>query len=606
MQEVDSRNQGSRKTFFSRFVHHLSKRESIGTTISLLVHLIVLLLLALLVFQIPQLPQGILSGGSIFSSGELENMEGDRGKTIGLVNETPEMEEQVSNELDLNLKESETTESTESKESQETTESAELRQSTERDQTSELTESSTESSVHQSEEGAIVDATNRSQEMLGNDRSPMKDEQEEEERRKQSRGESAATFLERGGGFEGRTQENRGRRGGPGDPTNESEEAVEKGLRWIVLHQNREDGGWSFRHQYRNEITQKEFACPCENSGTHSSRTAATALALLPFLGAGYTQLEGPYQQVVQRGLQFLIDPKNAIPLSTGFNFQQGKQGMYSQALTTLALCEVYGMTREKAKTANQRELIERVGQAAQEGVRYIEFAQSQLGDFPGGWRYKQGETPGDISSTGWQMLALKSAVLAGLTVKSTTLTRVADFLDSTQYTSTEHNQEFPRFNYLPIRFPYETTLDSRESVGRYPDSEFTCTSIGLLLRMYLGWKPGFISLDQGISLLDRWGPFKTWTRQSAQEHCNLYYAYYATLALHHYNGSTWNRWFPRLRDFLIQTQSTQMGHEGGSWFFNDPYCNVGGRLLNTALAIMILEIRYRYLPLYNGTAESE
>jgi len=77
-----------------------------------------------------------------------------------------------------------------------------------------------------------------------------------------------------------------------------------------------------------------------------------------------------------------------------------------------------------------------------------------------------------------------------------------------------------------------------------------------------------------------------------------LYYAYYATLALHHYGGEHWEPWNSELREFLIRTQSRQ-GCESGSWYFQDRYCDVGGRLLNTALAVMILETPYRYMPLY-------
>jgi hypothetical protein len=79
---------------------------------------------------------------------------------------------------------------------------------------------------------------------------------------------------------------------------------------------------------------------------------------------------------------------------------------------------------------------------------------------------------------------------------------------------------------------------------------------------------------------------------------CNLYYAYYATLALHHYGGEHWDAWNGEIRDFLIRTQSRQ-GHESGSWYFADDYGDVGGRLLNTALGAMILETPYRIMPLY-------
>ena len=73
---------------------------------------------------------------------------------------------------------------------------------------------------------------------------------------------------------------------------------------------------------------------------------------------------------------------------------------MYAQGLATLALCEAYGMTRD-----------EHVGAAARKAVAFIDRAQNPS---TGGWRYYPGE-PGDTSVTGWQVMALKSAQLAGI-----------------------------------------------------------------------------------------------------------------------------------------------------------------------------------------------
>ena len=90
-----------------------------------------------------------------------------------------------------------------------------------------------------------------------------------------------------GGGLEGRF--NRGGRSGDG-ATDESEEAVERGLWWLVAHQ-REDGSWHFDHQEGN--------CRglCRNPGSETSTTAATAIALAPFLGAGYTHQDGLHKE---------------------------------------------------------------------------------------------------------------------------------------------------------------------------------------------------------------------------------------------------------------------------------------------------------------------
>jgi len=81
-----------------------------------------------------------------------------------------------------------------------------------------------------------------------------------------------------------------------------------------------------------------------------------------------------------------------------------------------------------------------------------------------------------------------------------------------------------------------------------------------------------------------------------------MYWNYYATQVMHHFGGEPWQRWNPAMRDRLVATQSDQ-GHEAGSWYFPDKYGDAGGRLYNTAMAVMILEVYYRYLPLYREEA---
>ena len=149
---------------------------------------------------------------------------------------------------------------------------------------------------------------------------------------------------------------------GSGEASAAGENAVERGLRWIMSKQQK-DGGWSFKLDSRSA-----------NPGSEESRTAATAMALLPFLGAGYTQREGPYTDVVGKGLYFL--QMRAVVTPNGANLQDGT--MYGQGLATIALCEAYAMTKDPTL----RDL-------SQQAIEYIAFAQAT----DGGWRYTPGRT---------------------------------------------------------------------------------------------------------------------------------------------------------------------------------------------------------------------
>jgi hypothetical protein len=81
-----------------------------------------------------------------------------------------------------------------------------------------------------------------------------------------------------------------------------------------------------------------------------------------------------------------------------------------------------------------------------------------------------------------------------------------------------------------------------------------------------------------------------------------MYYNYQATQVMHHCGGKQWRQWNARLRDHLIRSQA-RSGHEHGSWYFDDKHSAQGGRLYNTAMAAMMLQVYYRYLPLYGESA---
>lgn len=341
-----------------------------------------------------------------------------------------------------------------------------------------------------------------------------------------------------GSGLEGRAAGNRGRlalaRGG----TPESEEAVERGLKWLAAHQM-PDGSWKFNH---------DLACQgaCRNPGTHACTTASTGVVLLAFLGAGHTHRAGRYQEVVQRGLYYLESRLLVTP--QGGDMQEGT--MYGQGLASMALCEAFAMTADQ-----------RLKPLAQKAIDFIVYAQDMNG---GGWRYFPGQ-PGDVTVTGWQMMALKAAQLAYLQVPADTITGAKRFLDGMAAEGGAY-------------YGYQTA-----------EKRPTTTAIGLLCRMYTGWRHDNSNMDRGVAYLAKLGP--------AEE--DMYFNYYATQVLHHFDGEPWAEWNPRMRDFLIRTQETN-SHEAGSWFFKGGQLVTGGRLINTALAVMTLEVYYRYLPLYN------
>ncbi|HWB11825.1 MAG TPA: hypothetical protein VG826_21525 [Pirellulales bacterium] len=348
-----------------------------------------------------------------------------------------------------------------------------------------------------------------------------------------------------------------GTRGGwlkRGGGSERSEGAVDRGLRWLTAHQFA-DGSWRF------DLKLPPCEGRCRDSGSEPSTTAATALALLAYLGHGETTTEGDYQDQVKRGLHYLTSR-----MKEGGDLREGT--MYAQGLATMALAEACAMTGDLSLAAY-----------AQKAVDFIIAAQDKKG---GGWRYEP-QMPGDTTVTGWQLLALKSAQTARLRVPYHTLYQAMRFLDSVQY---DHGA---RYTYLPPSGQY-ASASSRGSELR----DQTTTAVGLLCRIYAGWQRDHTALRDGVGILGRWGPSKD----------DLYYDYYATQVMHHWGGEPWQKWNSQLREHLIRTQATD-GHESGSWNLPGGQSARGGRLYNTAMAIMTLEVYYRHLPLVDGGESS-
>ncbi|GAB4129874.1 prenyltransferase/squalene oxidase repeat-containing protein [Thermopirellula anaerolimosa] len=330
-----------------------------------------------------------------------------------------------------------------------------------------------------------------------------------------------------------------------------SERAVALALKWLADHQM-PDGGWSFDHT-------KAGGCngQCRNPGSLAdARSGATAMALLPFLGAGQTHREGEYSKSVRAGLYYLITNRMKVSPEGGSFYENGGS-MYSHGLAAICLTEAYAMTRDKVLRA-----------PAQEALNFIVSAQDPVG---GGWRY-QPRQKGDTSVVGWQLMALKSGFMGYLQIPPVTIQKATRFLDSVQ------SNEGANYGYTD------------------PGAGPATTAVGLLCRMYMGWDKDNPALQRGVKWLSERGPSKT----------DMYYNYYATQVLRHWEGEEWKKWNSEMRDFLVNSQA-KAGHETGSWFFADGHkTDRGGRLYCTALACMILEVYYRHLPLYRKQTTEE
>jgi hypothetical protein len=346
------------------------------------------------------------------------------------------------------------------------------------------------------------------------------------------------------GSFQGRGPEDHILLLREGGGTMKSEEAVEKGLNWIVAHQE-PTGGWSLKNFNVPAV------CSCGERADQPYEVAATAFGLLPLLAAGQTQKNSPRFLAVNKGLRALL--KKQKP--TG-NFSDNA---YENALATMAVCEAYALTAEPG-----------IKKPAQAALDYIAAQQQPTG----GWGYSKSNPP-DTSVTGWQFSALKAGALAGLKVNPLHFQQLGSYL--------------------------ELVADPAGNGFGYKDTTISPapTATGLMCREYLGYKPQDPAVKKIVAQLMK--PENLASRETPK----LYFVFYSTQALHHFGGADWQTWNTRTRDLLIELQDQGSDfdhtHQKGSWSpAGGEWAKEGGRLMFTSLALLTLQSYYATVPL-NG-----
>jgi hypothetical protein len=229
---------------------------------------------------------------------------------------------------------------------------------------------------------------------------------------------------------------------------------------------------------------------------------------------------------------------------------------MYCHGIATLALSEAYAMTADA-----------RIHSYVRRAADYTIRSQHPA---TGGWRYLPNDR-GDTSQFGWQLMGLCSGELAGLEIPQPCRLGMQRFLSSVS-----SGQHGGLAAYRP---------------GERPSPAMTAEA--LVCRAFLGIDRDNPAIDEAAAMILQKAPGTGRT--------NLYFWYYATIALYHLQDGHWHRWNSALQRELLRSQQPS-GNLAGSWDPNTVWGGYGGRVYSTALAALCLEVYYRYLPLYGPT----
>jgi len=316
-----------------------------------------------------------------------------------------------------------------------------------------------------------------------------------------------------------------GRGGGPAafeEITPAARAAVEKGLAYLASIQQ-SDGSFG--------------------ETRYGSHVGISSLACLAFMADGHMPDRGPYGEVVRKGLEFVLD--NAS--ESGLIAASTSHGpMYGHGFATLFLGEVYGMTGDP-----------RCREALLKAVRLIVNSQNP----EGGWRYQPVPVDADVSVTICQVMALRSARNAGLSVPKTTIDRAVSYVRRCQ------NPSDGGFRY---------TLAGGGSL-------FPRSAAGVATLFYAGIYEDE-AIERGLEYVHESGS----TDGFGQGSHFFYGHYYASQAMFLAGGEDWAKWFPRVRDMIVKAQNAD-----GSWRANH------GNSYGTAMSLLVIQVPNRLLPIF-------
>jgi prenyltransferase beta subunit len=321
------------------------------------------------------------------------------------------------------------------------------------------------------------------------------------------------------------------------------DQATDKALEYLARQQDK-DGCWPASGLNRN--------------------TAVASLAVMAFMAKGHTPGSGPYGQVMNKGIDFVLSCRQA----NGMLVSASSHGpMYEHCISTLMLSEASGMVDAQRQT--------RLDQALAGALKNIIAAQQVKKDaaYAGGWRYQINSPDSDISCTGWALMALRSARNNGAAVPAECIDKAVGFVlrcRDSAYANAPAPKEGVGFCYQP---------------GSGPGLARTGTA--LLCLELCGKHRCPQALDGGEWILSH--------PPAAVGGEYFYYGlYYTSQAMFQLGDSHWHRYAPRMYDMLLKAQKPD-----GSFPQGGSSESAAGVNYATAMAVLAMSVECCQLPIY-------
>ncbi len=321
--------------------------------------------------------------------------------------------------------------------------------------------------------------------------------------------------------------------------------AIRDGLEWLAKVQAA-DGRWDA----------KQFG------GKPNLDVGVTGLALLCFLAEGNTHVSGVDAAVVAAGVRWLMkqaDGNRGIIGGAGSN-----EFIYCHVIAATALVEAYGMTDD-----------EELRPYAQRALDYLERHRNPYG----AWRYQPRDGNSDTSVTAWCVNALASGADFGLEVETKA------FEHATEWFGRMTAPKSGRVGYTETGGRSARRADNFEKFPREFGEAMTAAAMFGSLRC--GNRPDKVTVLQEKLLASS-------LPTEAPNARDYYYWFWGTHALRQLGGAPWRDWHNALIETLVPLREKK-GEHAGSWDPSGVWCDDGGRVFATAMAVLSLQAEYRF-----------
>jgi hypothetical protein len=283
------------------------------------------------------------------------------------------------------------------------------------------------------------------------------------------------------------------------------------------------------------------------------NKSAMTAMALLTFLAHGETPASEEYGPTVEKAIKYLVSaagPKKVFG------------GNYEIPIATYAICEAYALTK-----------VPMLKEIAEANIDFIINGQHPSG----GWDYgcKQ-SLRDDTSYMGWCVQALKAAKMGDI-----------------------HHPKLNDAMKLAVK-GMQKNAHPQGGFGYCDPGQGGLTGVGVLSMQFLG-AANEPECKRGLEYL---GKAATYNWREPWGGSPVYYWYYTTQAKFHEGGNTWQQWNTQFSRELVRNQTVikgaaDDGKDMGFWDSPGLQEHHDGRVQDTCLSALQLQVYYRYLPTF-------